>query len=142
MDAGLRLDGKPALDLWDLIVAVLHGNSHQNDQLRGDSYKSPTGKKVHGNIGDLDNVKQICAENCPKIPKLQGYLETSSKHNVLVQFQEPQLHRESLQCTRGSWDKKLEYVGEDDCKTGTVGERELVLVVSVRCGKERDMTRG
>ena len=23
LDAGLRLDGKPALDLWDLIVAVL-----------------------------------------------------------------------------------------------------------------------
>ena len=25
LDAGLRLDGIPALDLWDLIVAVLHG---------------------------------------------------------------------------------------------------------------------
>ena len=33
-DAGLRLDGIPALDLWDLIVAVLHGNTHQNDQVR------------------------------------------------------------------------------------------------------------
>ena len=30
LDAGLRLDGKPALDLWDLIVAVLHGNTDQN----------------------------------------------------------------------------------------------------------------
>ena len=27
LDAGLRLDGIPALDLWDLIVAVLHGNT-------------------------------------------------------------------------------------------------------------------
>ena len=26
--AGLRLDGKPALDLWDQIVAVLHGNTY------------------------------------------------------------------------------------------------------------------
>ena len=25
LGGGLRLDGKPALDLWDLIVAVLHG---------------------------------------------------------------------------------------------------------------------
>ena len=33
LDARLRLDGIPALDLWDLIVAVL-GNTHQNDQLR------------------------------------------------------------------------------------------------------------
>ena len=35
-DAGLRLDGFPALDLWDLIVAVLHGNTHQSNQERGD----------------------------------------------------------------------------------------------------------
>ena len=27
-------------------------------------------------------------------------------------------------------------------KIGEASERELVLVVSVRCGKERDMTRG
>ena len=29
LDAGLRMDGVPALDLWDLIVAVL-GNTNQN----------------------------------------------------------------------------------------------------------------
>ena len=28
LDAGLRLDGIPALDLWDLIVAVLYGNTY------------------------------------------------------------------------------------------------------------------
>ena len=32
--AGLRLDGIPALDSWDLIVAVLHGNTFQNNQER------------------------------------------------------------------------------------------------------------
>ena len=32
--------------------------------------------------------------------------------------------------------------GENDWKIDEAGERELVLVVSVRCGKERDMTRG
>ena len=36
LDAGLRLDGVPALDLWYLIVTVLHGNTHQNDQVQGD----------------------------------------------------------------------------------------------------------
>ena len=36
LDAGLRLGGIPALDLWDLIVAVLHGNTYLNDQERGD----------------------------------------------------------------------------------------------------------
>ena len=56
LDAGLRMDGKPALDLWDLIVTVLHGNTHQNDQVRRDPYKSPTRKEIHGKIDDLDNV--------------------------------------------------------------------------------------
>ena len=59
LDAGLRLDGIPALDLWDLIVTVLHGNTHQNSQVRGDTYKSPTRKKIHGKIDDQDNVDFI-----------------------------------------------------------------------------------
>ena len=36
LDAGLRLDDIPALDLWDLIVAVLHGNTCQSNQARRD----------------------------------------------------------------------------------------------------------
>ena len=34
LDAGLRLDGVPALDLWDLIVSVL-GNTTQNHDRTG-----------------------------------------------------------------------------------------------------------
>ena len=65
LDAGFRLDGKPALDLWDLIVAVLHGNTYQSNQERRDSYtnlvrvnphKLPTRKKFHGKFDDLNNV--------------------------------------------------------------------------------------
>ena len=37
---GLRLDGIPALDLWDLIVAV-HGNTYQSNQGRGDFLHEP-----------------------------------------------------------------------------------------------------
>ena len=59
LDAGLRLDGIPAIDLWDLIVAVLHGNTYQSNQERGDPHKSPTRKKIHGKIDDLDNVDFI-----------------------------------------------------------------------------------
>ena len=36
LDAGLRLDGIPALDFWDLIVAVFHGNKKQNRVEQGD----------------------------------------------------------------------------------------------------------
>ena len=39
LDAGLRLDGIPALDLWDLIVAVL-GNTTQNRLEQGDLLKN------------------------------------------------------------------------------------------------------
>ena len=39
LDAGLRLDGIPALDLWDLIVAVL-GNTNQNRTEQGDLLKN------------------------------------------------------------------------------------------------------
>ena len=59
LDAGLRLDGITALDLWDLIVAVLHGNTNHNDQVRGAPHKFPTPKKIHGKIGNLDNVDFI-----------------------------------------------------------------------------------
>ena len=59
LDAGLRLDGIPALDLWDLIVAILHGNTYQSNQERGDPYtnivrvrlyKLSARKKSHGMI--------------------------------------------------------------------------------------------
>ena len=43
LDAGLRMDGMPA-------------HTHQNDQVRGDPSKSPTRKKIHGKIDDLNNV--------------------------------------------------------------------------------------
>ena len=36
LGAGLRLNGKPALDLWELIVTVLHGKTNQNNQARRD----------------------------------------------------------------------------------------------------------
>ena len=67
MQAGLRLDGMPALDLWDLIVEVLHGNTYQSNQEREDPctnlvrlnpHKLPTQKQIHGMI-DLDNVDFI-----------------------------------------------------------------------------------
>ena len=70
LDAGLRLDGIPALDLWDLIVAVLHGNTYQSKQewsdpctnlreVRAAPHKLQKRKKSHGIINDLDNVDFI-----------------------------------------------------------------------------------
>ena len=66
LDAGLRLDGIPALDPWDLIVSVF-GNTTQNRAERGDPLLnkrevcSPTHtihkrKQSQRVINDLDNV--------------------------------------------------------------------------------------
>ena len=58
---------------------------------------------------------------------------------------DPPLCRGTSQDKYGSRDRDLVCVGETAGKKGEVDEmsdRELVLVVSVRCGKECDMTRG
>ena len=66
LDAGLRLDGIPALDLWHLIVAVL-GNTNQSHKEQGDllmnkrEVRSPPHtiekqKQSQRVINDLDNV--------------------------------------------------------------------------------------
>ena len=69
LDAGLRFGGIPALDLWDLIVAVL-GNTNQSHKEQGDllmnkrEVRSPPHtiqkrKQSQRVINDLDNVDFI-----------------------------------------------------------------------------------
>ena len=66
LDAGLRLDGIPAFDLWNLIVAVL-GNTNQSNKAPGElcpnqrevcstPHTSQKRKQSHGMINDLNNV--------------------------------------------------------------------------------------
>ena len=70
LDAGLRLDGIPALDLWHLIVAVLHRNTYQSNKWQGDlcrhqrevravPHTLQKRKKSHGMIDDLNNIDFI-----------------------------------------------------------------------------------
>ena len=58
------MDGIPELELWDLIVTVLHGNTHQQNQgdehigfVCGEGFMS----RNRGNItlGDLPNATQV-----------------------------------------------------------------------------------
>ena len=70
-DARLRLDGIPALDLWDLIVAVLHGNTYQSNQERVFPYTNSVRVKLHklptrkkkGMIDDHNNVDFFISSN-------------------------------------------------------------------------------
>ena len=56
LDAGLRMDGITALDFWDLVVTVLHGNTNQSKQVQGDFSTTPTRKKIHRKFDDLNSV--------------------------------------------------------------------------------------
>ena len=69
LDAGLRMDGVPALDLWDMIVAVL-GNTNRSHKGRRDlctnqrkvcavPHTFQKRKQSHGVSNDLDNVDFI-----------------------------------------------------------------------------------
>ena len=55
LDVGLMMDGIPTLDLWDLFVTVLHGNTNQSKQVQGDLSTSLTRKKILGKI-ELNHV--------------------------------------------------------------------------------------
>ena len=69
LDAGLRLDGFTAVDLWDLIVAVL-GHTNQSHEERADPFMNKREvrstphtiqkrKQSQGGINDLDNFDFI-----------------------------------------------------------------------------------
>ena len=52
------MDGIPALDLWDLVIHVLHSNSNQKQkfkQARGD----PSHCKASAEIADIEQTKKI-----------------------------------------------------------------------------------
>ena len=55
LDAGLRLDGIPAHDLWDLIVAGF-GTTNQNHKERGDPFMNK--REVHSTLRTIQKRKQ------------------------------------------------------------------------------------
>ena len=67
LDAGLRMDGIPALDLWNLIVTVL-----------------PTRKKFHGMFDDLDNVDFISSNVQSSRKILQGCVVSRTTSQVTL----------------------------------------------------------
>ena len=63
LDAGLRLDGIPALDLWDLIVFVL-GNTIQTPDRSGrpvvnDNKMQSANKQSQGTTNVLSNIDGV-----------------------------------------------------------------------------------
>ena len=72
LDASLRMDGIPALDLWDLVIEVFHSPPNQSkkteDQVRGDLSRNTTSNKhtqnqfktpIHHDNLELSDVDQV-----------------------------------------------------------------------------------
>ena len=55
LDTGLRLDGLPALELWDLIVSVFGNISHVSD----DTGKPVNGKTNHNKFNDIHDIDLV-----------------------------------------------------------------------------------
>ena len=93
-DAGLRLEGIPALDLWDLIVAVL-GNTNQNRKERWDPllnkregcsppHTIQKRKQSQRMINDLDNVDFIPSN--VKSSHLEALLYVFEDKEAVIKF--------------------------------------------------------
>ena len=108
LDAGLRMDGMPALDLWDLIVAVLHGNTYQSNQERRDPCtnllevraaprKLPTRKKSHGMIDDLDSADFISSNvhSSRKEAMLYIFEDNEAVIKMIIKRRSPTMRRVS-----------------------------------------------
>ena len=54
LDAGPRIDGIPALDLWDLVVEELHSSSNQpqksKDNVQGLLHDTPSRKQIKNQV--------------------------------------------------------------------------------------------
>ena len=59
LDAGLRMDGIPALDLWDLVIEVLHSSPNQINNIQRSGV---TGKPVaeHHTSHEKPKFNQVC----------------------------------------------------------------------------------
>ena len=65
LDAGLRMDGIPALDLWDLVIEVFHSSSNQPKKSKG---------RVQGNLPH-DTPSRKHTKNQVKTPTHYNNLE-------------------------------------------------------------------
>ena len=82
LDAGLRLDGISALNLWGLIVTVLHGNTNQSKLVRGNLSTSPTRKSIPGKFDDLNNVDFVSSNaNSSRHQSTRKRLESTLPRN-------------------------------------------------------------
>ena len=77
LDTGLRLDGLPALELWDLIVSVLGNISHVSDR---------TGKPVNGE--DNHHKSQSRINVMKDIDLVPSHVQSANREALLYVFED------------------------------------------------------
>ena len=70
LDAGLRIDGLPALELWDLIVSVLGSVSRVSDRSGQREYDVHKRHKSHKKIDVIKTLMLFFQVSNPRVKKL------------------------------------------------------------------------
>ena len=88
-DAGLRMDGIPALDLWDLVVDVLHSNPNQKEKFKREredpSYCRASKKQVMSQCNTQVSQKQTELSN---VDFVSSNVNSSHKGAMLFIFED------------------------------------------------------
>ena len=131
-DAGLRLDGIPALDLWDLIVAVLHGNAYQSNQELVDPDESPPLNKF--------NVDFISSNDHSSRKEAMLYIfeDNEAVIKMIIKERSPTLrhvsrtHSSSTECSKVMSKRMQKDAGEERVTAKSEPVMHLVSRYSVR----------
>ena len=59
LDAGLRMDGSPALDLWDLIIEVFHSSPNQINKSKGQESQGSLSRNTTLHMKNQNPTKRI-----------------------------------------------------------------------------------
>ena len=68
LDAGLRLDGLPALELWDLIVSVFGSATQTSD--RTERRVVTERSRSQGKINVIENIDSVPQTSCLRVKKI------------------------------------------------------------------------
>ena len=88
LDAGLRLDGIPALDLWDLIVAVLHGNTNQSNQERWDPFMNKREARSTPHTLQKREQSQRVIDDLENVGFIPSNVQSSHQEALLYVFED------------------------------------------------------
>ena len=139
LDAGLRMDGIPALDLWDLYVEVFHSSPNQlnntKDQVQGNLSRNTTSNKhihnktkapiQHDNL-DLSGVDYFSSS--AKFSRLGAMLyileDNEAANKMIIKGRSPTMslfnmsHFSSLLRSEFQVDQLHQNDGKTDARTG------------------------